>query len=268
MKIVIRGQDKKELKKIELPVQFHEPVRRDVISRAFLAERSRMRQRYGAKDDAGKRASAKLSRRRRDFKGSYGIGISRVPRKILSGKGSRWNWVGAFAPGMVGGRRSHPPKSSKIIIQKINTQERNKALRSALHGTVLSDVVKQRGHIIPAEYPFVIDNSFEQLVKAKDVRNVLRQLGFDDDLQRGAMRHVRAGKGKRRGRKYKGKKSLLVVTGEICALSRAVKNLPGVDVSVVSDLNINLLAPGAVPGRATLYTQHALQKMQEDKLFI
>ena len=47
------------------------------------------------------------------------------------------NWVGAFAPGTVGGRRAHPPKSEKIWSKKINKKENAKAIRSAISATLL-----------------------------------------------------------------------------------------------------------------------------------
>ena len=84
---------------VELPKQFDEEFRPDLIKRAVLVVQRNKRQVYGAKKDAGKRASAELSRRRRKYRGSYGAGISRVPRKILSRRGTRFYWVGAFAPG-------------------------------------------------------------------------------------------------------------------------------------------------------------------------
>src|SRR3989338_5928768 len=99
--------------KKQLPQQFSEPLREDLIKRAVEALRANRRQKYGADPRAGKKSSAKLSRRRRDFKGAYGHCISRVPRKTVSRNGAHFNWVGAYAPGTVGGRRAFPPKTVK-----------------------------------------------------------------------------------------------------------------------------------------------------------
>ncbi len=126
MKLNIISTSKEKKKEIDLPSQFNEEVRPDVISRAVLAIQSNKRQPYGASPEAGKRASAEISRRRHDYRGSYGHGISRVPRKILTRRGTRMYWVGAFAPGTVGGRRAHPPKVEKNYSQKINKKERRK----------------------------------------------------------------------------------------------------------------------------------------------
>ena len=81
----------KVLKQIELPKQFNEPVRHDLIKRAVLAIHSSKRTPYGADPEAGKRSSSILSKRRRRYRGSYGKGISRSPRKVLTKRGSH-NW--------------------------------------------------------------------------------------------------------------------------------------------------------------------------------
>ena len=76
MKADILNMEGKKTKSIDLPPQFSEAIRKDLIKRAVLSIQSNTRQSYGAKPDAGKRASAELSRRRRKYRGSYGHGIS------------------------------------------------------------------------------------------------------------------------------------------------------------------------------------------------
>src|SRR3989338_10364322 len=71
-----------------LPSQFAEPIRPDLVKRAVEAIQGNTRQQHGSKKEAGQRHSAKLSRRRRDYKTSYGHGISSVPRKILTKRGT------------------------------------------------------------------------------------------------------------------------------------------------------------------------------------
>src|SRR3989338_11252474 len=153
MKVQILDTANTKVGDIELPSQFNEAVRDEIILRAVLAIQSHGRQPYAAHDTAGKRSSAKLSRRRKNYRGSYGIGISRVPRKIMTRRGTRLNWVGAFAPGTVGGRRAHPPKTSKIWAKKINEKERRKAIRSAIAATASKQIITKRGHLIPSNYP-------------------------------------------------------------------------------------------------------------------
>ena len=184
MELKILSTDKKESGKKKLPKQFDEPVRADLIKKAVEAIQANNRQPYGANDRAGKRASATLSRRRHDYRGSYGIGISRVPRKIMSRRGTRMNWVGAVAPGTVGGRRAHPPKAEKKWSQKINKKENRKSIRSAMAATLNPELAKERGHVVPEGYPFIIESKIQDISKAKDAKKVMDSLGLKKELTR------------------------------------------------------------------------------------
>lgn len=252
----------------ELPKQFKEPIRLDLIKRAVLTLQANARQRYGAKPEAGKRHSAELSRRRRKYRGSYGHGISRVTRKIMSRAGMRLNWVGAVSPGTRGGRRAHPPKATKALDKKINKKENRKAIRSALSATIKKTLTEKRGHKVPENYPFILSNEFEKIEKTKQLKTILETIGLKQELQRASKKTIRAGKGKMRGRKYIRKKGPLIVVSQDCKLSKSAKNIPGIDIVKVNALNAELLAPGAVPGRLTLFTEEALNKLEKDKLFM
>ncbi|MBI2147027.1 50S ribosomal protein L4 [Candidatus Woesearchaeota archaeon] len=252
---------------LDLPSQFQEPVRPDLVKRAVEAIQANTRQPYGAMPGAGQRHSAKISRRRRDYKTSYGIGISRVPRKIMSRSGTRMNWVGALSPGTVGGREAHPPKAGKVLSKKINLQEKRKAIRSAMAAVMSKPLVLQRGHHVPPTYPFALETRAESLSKTKDVTKTLQALGFGSELQRVSSRSIRPTRGKIRGRKYRSKHGPLIVVSGECSLSRSSINIPGIEVANVRSLNANLLAPGAVVGRATLFTQAALELLAKEQLF-
>ncbi len=269
MKLAVLDAKNARKGEVELPPQFAEPVREDLIRRAVHALQANARQAYGADPEAGKRASAELSRRRRKYRGSYGAGISRVPRKILNRRGTRMYWVGAFAPGTVGGRRAHPPKAEKQWEQKVNKRENRKAIRAALAATVQPELVTARGHKVPDTYPFILHDSFEALASTREVKQALLALGFKDELARADQTTVRAGKGKLRGRKSKRPTSLLLVTStKEAALRKGAANLAGVDIVAVDELNAELLAPGTHPGRATLFTQGALAALAERRLFL
>jgi large subunit ribosomal protein L4e len=267
MKLKIYSTDGTEKSNIDMPIQFSESIRKDVIKRAVDAIQANLRQPYGAKEDAGMRHSATLSRRRHDYRGSYGHGISRVPRKIHSRRGTRFNWVATEAPGTVGGRRAHPPKADKIYAKKINLKENRFAIRSALAATLNIELVKQRGHKLSDNYPFVIDESFEKLSKTKDLLMAFQKLGLNAELDRTKQKNVRAGKGKARGRRYNKKVGLLIVTGEKSELTKSISNISGFDVVNVNNLNALILAPGGVPGRMVLWSKSALEKLSNDKLF-
>lgn len=267
MKLSKFSTDNGEMGSIELPDQFSEPVRKDIIKKVVLALQSSQRQNYGAHPEAGKRAQAKVSRRRRDYRGSYGMGISRASRKVMSHKGRRFNWVGATSPGTVKGRQAHPPKASKLWDRKINYSENRKAIRSAMSATVIKELVAKRGHHIPKHYPFIVESSIESIAKSKDLAGILISLGFAEELARGAIKKIRAGRGKMRSRPYRKKKSLLIVVGSECPLIRAGNNIPGVDVIKVNELNVELLAPGAMPGRVTLWSENAIGRISKEGLF-
>lgn len=104
--------------------------------------------------------------------------------------------------------------------------------------------------------------------KTKDVRATLEKLGFDKELERSAIKKVRPGKGKGRARPYKKKKGLLIVVSSDCNLLRSAKNIPGTDIVKVDNLTASLLAPGTLPGRATIFTESAIKKIEKEKLFL
>ena len=267
MELDILSLENGKVGKISLPKQFNEDIRPDLIKRAVLSISSHKRQPYGASKLAGKRASAEVSRRRREYRGSYGIGISRVPRKVMSRRGTRMNWVGAFASGTVGGMRAHPPKTDKIWAQKVNKKERRMAIRSAISATLDKESVKGRGHIIPENYPFVLESKIESTSKTSDAKKVLEKLGFKEELKRVSEKKIRAGKGKSRGRKKKKKRGPLLVVSDECKLFKALANMPGVEVCNVKTLNTEILAPGALHGRMTIFTDKSIKILEEGKLF-
>src|SRR3989344_4135276 len=128
MKADVYGLDGKKTGSIDLPEQFNEEYEPDLIKRSILVIEAARRQAYGTMTKAGQGYSAKLSRRRRDYKGAYGKGISRVPRKTMWRRGMQFGWVGAIVPGTVGGRKAHPPKQWKDWTHKINKKERQKVI--------------------------------------------------------------------------------------------------------------------------------------------
>jgi large subunit ribosomal protein L4e len=263
----IKSTDGNSTEDMKVPKQFEEFINPDIIQRAVLAIQSANRQRYGTNTYAGMRHSTKLSRRRRDYRGSYGHGISRVPRKIHSRNGTRMNWVGSLAPGTVGGRRAHPPKAEKNWEKKINRKENMKAIRSAMSASINKESVAKRGHKAPNDFPFFIDSKFEKISKTKDAIKALVIIGLKDELDRVETR-IRAGAGKSRGRMYKTAKGPLIIVSGDCELSKSARNIEGVNVINVDNINAEMLAPGCAPGRLALFTKSAVEKIEKEKLFM
>src|SRR3989344_7004062 len=252
MKAEVIGLDGKKIKTIDLPEQFNEDYEPDLIKRAILAINSHGRQAYGTAYQAGMSHSAKLSRRRRNYKGSYGKGISRVTRKTMWRRGLQFGWVGALAPGTVGGRRAHPPKPEKNWDLKMNNKERKKAIRSALSGALLQNKL------------FVVENKLEDLKKSKDVTNTFKTLGINFD----SVKRKMAGRGKSRGRVSTYKKNALVVVAKTCELQKAIANLPGFDVVDANSINAKLLTLGHEGVRRCIFTEGALEKISKENLFL
>lgn len=267
MELKIYSKENKETGKKALPIQFSEEVRQDLIKKAVIAVQKNSRQRYGAYADAGKRHSDKVSRQRRKYRGGYGSGTSRVPRKILSRNGTRFNWVASRSPQTVGGRSPHAPVAEKIFAVKLNDKERRKAIRSAIAATISLEIVKGRGHKAPESYPFILGDDFDAVEKTKEMITSMTALGLADELTRSSIKTIRAGKGKGRGRKYKRRIGPLIVVASDSKLIKSAKNIPGVDVVKVTDLNAAILAPGCHPGRLTLFTTKAIDEMAEKRLF-
>ena len=260
MKADVLSLEGKKVKSIDLPNQFNEEYRPDLINRAVLAIFSHTRQQYGTFERAGKQQSAKLSRRRHNYKGAYGIGISRSPRKTMWRRGTQFGWVGAFAPFAVGGRRAHPPKFEKIWDEKINKKERRKAIRSALNGTTIKELNNNYN------VPLVIENKFEGLSKTKDVEKIFHALNMIHEIERCKARKVRSGVGKLRGRKYQKKVGPLIVVSGDCNLLKSGENLAGIDVISVNNLNAHSLTRGQSP-RLAIYTEGAVERLKNENLF-
>ncbi len=249
MKANVYGLNGEVVEEIELPAVFTEEFRPDIIRKAVHAVQSHRRQPYGPNPLAGTNYSAE--------NWGPGHGYARVPRWKIGSRAVK-------VPQAVGGRRAHPPKVQKKWEEKINRKEMKKALRSALAATINADIVRQRNHLFEGELPKIVVDDFEGLKRTKEVVEVLKALGVYQDVERAKERkRVRAGKGKMRGRRYKIKKSVLIVTASNSEVLKAAKNLPGVDVVEARNLNVELLAPGGHAGRLVVYTKSAINYLGE-----
>merc|ERR1739838_1248361 len=76
-----------------------------------------------------------------------------------------------------------------------------------------------------------------------------------------ATRRMRAGKGKLRNRRTVQKKGPLVIYNDDQGLTKAFRNIPGVDCIQVDNLNLLKLAPGGHVGRFCIWTEGAFKKL-------
>ncbi len=247
-KVPVFDKAGKQAGDIELPDVFTTTVRTDLVRKAVKVSRANRRQRYGANPVAGERhATASVGK---------GSGRSRVPR-LTQGQAA------ALAPNNVGGRRAHPPQARKDWSLRMPAKERRLAIASALAATANGELVSARGHKAEAQaYPIVVDDDFASLTKTADAVSALNAMGIGADLNRAKEgRHVRAGMGKLRGRKYKTPKSVLFVTAD--GKAPAASNLLGCDVVSAAGLGAEHLAPGGDVGRLTVFTKSALDAIKE-----
>ena len=239
---------------VDLPVVFRSEVREDLIRRAVTAAQANRRQAYGPGSRAGMKHSVRWS--------GKGHGVSRVPR-LRDGS------TGAQAPGTVGGRRAHPPRPERVWAKKINDRERHEARNAALAALRDPAFVTARGHRFDGglSLPVVLEDAIESLEPeegaTREGLTILGRLGLQDDVARAkAGRHVRAGRGKMRGRRTRQPRSLLIVVKEPAKVRRLFGNLPGVEVITPASLNAEVLAPGGDPGRLTMFSEGALEVLR------
>jgi large subunit ribosomal protein L4e len=246
----------KAASEVELPQQFSAAVRPDLIARAAISDQTRHYQPKGNDPRAGMETSARYKGRKEDFGSGKNKGTAIRPREILPkgrlGKVKR-------IPSSVKGRRAHPPHVNKIIIERMNRKEYRVALISAIAATAHKPSVEARGHKVSVSLPIVLDNSFEALSKTSQVEGALSPI-IGSDLARCRSPKLRTGVRKRKGGKTYPKSAIIAVSKDAPIL-RAARNIAGVDVVKVSDLTVEMLAPGAKAGRLAVYTQAALAEI-------
>ena len=244
----IFGSDGKAVSELALPPVFTAPLRKDMITKAVVAQQSHRFQPQGRDPMAGKRTTAE----------SFGVGrgISRVPR--VGGHGPL-SGTAAFAPGTMGGRMTFPPVTSKRTAKSMNRKERRVALDSAIAATGSKDLVRGRGHKFDEdiELPLVVTDEVETVTKSSVAKAFLSAIGVWDDIDR-----VKKSK-KIRGKNRKHSVGPLLVVSEYQGAQRAFENFEGVGVVRVKDLSVEALAPGTHPGRLAIWTESAIKTLSD-----
>lgn len=238
--------------RIDLPEVFDTPYRPDLIKRAVLAVQSTKRHPKGSKYRAGWTVATSWG---------PGRGAARTPRS--HGRRTHHSSRGALVNYTVGGRVAHPPKVEKKIIENINKKERVLAIKSALGATTNKDLLIKRGHKAePFELvPLVFEDEIhDKITKTKEALTLFTKVGLNTDLERVKEgKNIRAGKGKGRGRKYKEPIGPLVITDRESNFSKAIKNIPGIEIVNVEYLNAENLAPGTHAGRLCIWMEKSLE---------
>ena len=245
----VYGIDGKIKGKVKLPEVFNTPFRPDVIRRYVVSAQSQRRQRYGPAKNANMRHSVSTW--------GKGRGVARVQRLA---QGRR----GAESPNNVSGRRAHPPKVEHDHGKKLNRKERKFARYSALAACSDESIVRTRGHKFREKttLPVVVDDDFEKMNGSGSIYDFLGAIGLQEDVVRAKEGiHVRAGRGKMRGRRLRKPRSLLIIANKCAPVLKGAVNLPGINTTTPENLNAEHLAPGGDPGRLVLITKSALGRI-------
>jgi len=238
----------------QLPAVFKAPIRSDIVHFVHTNMAKNKRQPYAVNVDAGHQTSAE----------SWGTGraVSRIPR--VCGGGTHRAGQAAFGNMCRGGRMFAPTKIWRKWHRKINVNQRRYATASALAASAVPALVMARGHKISnvPEIPLVVSDQIESTTKTRDAVRFLQAVGAFDDVERAkASKTVRRGKGKMRNRRYTQRRGPLIVYKEDNGVTRAFRNLPGVELCQVSRLNLLQLAPGAHLGRFIVWSEGAFNEL-------
>jgi large subunit ribosomal protein L4e len=158
-----------------------------------------------------------------------------------------------------------PTKTWRRWHKKISVNQKRYALVSALAASALPALVMARGHKIDGipEVPLVIDNkTIDNIDKTSKAVALLKTLRAYDDVEKVKdSKKLRSGKGKMRNRRYVQRRGPLIVYNEKTPLTKAFRNLPGVELAAVSRLNLLQLAPGGHLGRFVIWTKDAFERL-------
>jgi len=212
------------------------------------------RQAYSVNKFSGKLCSAE----------SWGTGraVSRIPR--VQGGGTHRAGQAAFGNMCRGGRMFSPTKIWRKWHRKVNVSQRRYATASALAASAIPALVMARGHKIDeiGEVPLVISDAMEGLQKTSNAVALLKKFGAYADVEKVKdSKKLRCGKGKMRNRRFTQRRGPLVVYANDNGVTKAFRNIPGVELCSVDRLNLLQLSPGGHLGRFCIWTQSAFEKL-------
>merc|ERR1712117_490718 len=237
-----------------LPAVFKAPIRPDIVSFIHHEVAKNHRQAYAVNRDAGHQTSAE----------SWGTGraVARIPR--VRGGGTHRSGQGAFGNMCRGGHMFAPTKVYRRWHRKVSVAQKRYAMVSAIAATGVPALVMAKGHRIEGtpEVPLVVSDKVQSFAKTREAKAFLgRTKAIKDVEQVYKSQRMRAGKGKMRNRRRVQKRGPLVIYDEDQGLTKAFRNIPGVDTIQVDKLNLLKLAPGGHVGRFCIWTEAAFKKL-------
>ncbi|CAM1508330.1 Fc.00g051780.m01.CDS01 [Cosmosporella sp. VM-42] len=245
-----------------IPAVFTSPIRPDIVQQVHTGMAKNKRQPYAVSEKAGHQTSAE----------SWGTGraVARIPR--VSGGGTHRAGQAAFGNMCRSGRMFAPTKIWRKWHIKVNQGQKRYATCSALAASAAAPLLLARGHQIMSvpEVPLVVDSAlFEAgaIARTSAALAILKAIGAGADIEKvKKSKKLRAGKGKLRGRRHRQRRGPLVVYDpEVDGkeLVTAFRNIPGVETSPVTTLNLLQLAPGGHLGRFIVWTSAAFKALDD-----
>jgi len=241
---------------VPMPMAMMSPLRPDLVRYIHTCISKNKRQAYALSHRSGYQTAAE----------SWGTGraVARIPR--VPGGGTHRSGQGAFGNMCRGGGMFNPTKVWRRWHRKVNVTQKRHAIVSAVAASALPPLVMARGHRVDhvSELPLVVSNGAQSMQKTKQALEMLENLGCGTEMTKVyASKKLRSGKGKMRGRKYTMRRGPLVIYAEDSGISRACRNLPGVETANVNRMNLLQLAPGGSLGRLCVWTEDAIKKLNE-----
>lgn len=170
------------------------------------------------------------------------------------------------------GRMFAPTKIWRRWHVKVNQGQKRYAVASAVAASAVPPLLLARGHQIMTvpEVPLVVDSELvaaDAVARTAAALALLKAVGAGADIEKvKGSKKVRAGKGKLRGRRHRQRRGPLVVYNPETdgkELVNGFRNIPGVETSPVTSLNLLQLAPGGHLGRFIVWTSAAFYALDE-----
>merc|ERR1719409_2468038 len=112
------------------------------------------------------------------------------------------------------------------------------------------------------EGPLVVSSSIENITKTSAAVALLKKFGAYADVEKTeASKTMRAGKGKMRNRRFVQRRGPLIIYSKDNGITRAFRNIPGVELADVNQLSLLQLAPGGHVGRFVIWTESAFNSL-------
>jgi large subunit ribosomal protein L4e len=157
-----------------------------------------------------------------------------------------------------------PTKVYRRWHRRVNVNQKRYAMTSAIAATGVPALVMAKGHRIDniPEVPLVVSDSVQSFKKTKEAYIFLNKVKAWTDIEQVyKTQRFRAGKGKMRNRKRIQKRGPLVVFDQDQGVTKAFRNIPGVETISVDHLNLLKLAPGGHVGRFCIFSESAFKKL-------